>query len=243
MKATVFGDECFNDNLNETLEEEKTFLGDNLTLSLIVFSSTNITIVFLYWTFLFYSSIANKISCSFLFPNSLLFGLFIGSASSLAQVYFTHPSTISYISITLGPFSSTIIFSSLLVRLVYIHSLNKDMYKLPTFYQTILLFFCVLVQVSVSMQSIFITQITVNSSCTTMHFTNMLSTGYPFFMLLFTFCLSTILRRRKEYKQEARFIWILSILSLAMMIITKLSTTFLIKKYSKQIQGEFIPRI
>ena len=234
----MFGDECFNDNVNVTQEEEKTFLGGNLTLSLLVFSSANITIVFLYWTFLIYSSFTNTFSWTFLFPNSLLFGLFTGSASSLAQVYFAHPSTISFISTTLGPFSSTLIFSSLLVRLVYIHSLNKDMHKLPTLYQTLLLFFCVLVQVSVSTQSFLITKIKPN-----MNFTNMLSTVYPLFMLLSTLCLSTMLRRRKEFKQEARSIWILSILSLAMKIITRLSTTFLIKEYSMQIQGELLSSI
>ena len=243
MKTTVFGDECFNDNVNVTQEEEKTFLGGNLTLSLLVFSSANITIVFLYWSFLIYSSFKNTLSWTFLFPNSLLFGLFTGSASSLAQVYFTHPSTISFISTTLGPFSSTLIFSSLLVRLVYIHSLNKDMHKLPTLYQTLLLFFCVLVQVAVSTQSLLITKIKANSCCTNMYFTNMLSTVYPLFMLLSTLCLSTMLRRRKEFKQEARSIWILSILSLAMKIITKLSTTFLIKEYSRQIQGELLSSI
>ena len=35
MKTTVFGDECFNDNVNVTQEEEITFLGGNLTLFLI----------------------------------------------------------------------------------------------------------------------------------------------------------------------------------------------------------------
>merc|ERR1711874_214506 len=70
-----------------------------------------------------------------------------------------------------------------------------------------------------------------------MYFTGILSLSYSFFLLILITCLSTILRRRKEYKKEARSIWILSMLFLAVMVMTCLATTLITRKHTRHIQG------
>ena len=128
----------------------------------------------------------------------------------------------------------------MLVRLVYIYSLHKDLYRLPTLYQTLLLFFCVLVQVSVSIQSFLLTQLTVCPSQTSIYsspFTDMISLSYSFFILLSITCLSTLLRKRREHGQEAWSIWILSIMSLTVWVAWVSSTLIATQHYSI-IKGE-----
>ena len=54
------------------------------------------------------------------------------------------------------PLSYASLYSALLTRLVYLHSLHKDLYKLPSLYQGLLLCFTVLVQVSLTTQALLV---------------------------------------------------------------------------------------
>ena len=101
------------DNTDDYSEDDKTVTSDNLTLSLLVCSSTNFTVIFTYWTYLLYSSFIQNTSWPSLFPNLLLFGLFLGSSSSLAYITLDPASPTSCISSTLVPISYTIIYSTL----------------------------------------------------------------------------------------------------------------------------------
>ena len=234
FQSDGFGDAVYDSY--DTIEEnnEAILISENMTVSILVFSSTNITIIFLYWSFLIYSSFTKKTSLASHFPNSLLFGLLIGSSSSLARISSHQSTTLFCISLLLFPLSYTIMFSSLFVRQMHIQSFNK----ISTLYQSLLLFFCVLVQVAVSTQSLLVPHIEDKTTLGSMYLTDILLTIYPFTMLLFNICLSTMLRRKKEYKHEAWSIWILSILSLAVMVVIWLYTTLITKKYTKEIQGK-----
>jgi hypothetical protein len=228
------------DDTEDYLEEDKTVTSDNLTYSLLVCSSTNFTVIFIYWTYLLYSSFIKNTSWPSMFPNLLLSGLFLGSSSSLDHITLDPASISSCISSVLVPISYTIIYSTLLVRLVYLHSLHKDMYRLSTLYQTLLLFFCVMVQVSVSTQSLLLTQLTVCPSHTSFYFstiTDMLS--YSFFLLMSITCLSTMLWRRRENRQEAWSMWILSILSMVVWV-AWMAATLVVGEHYRTIKCEFL---
>ena len=227
--------------INDYYEDDKTITGDNLTLSLLVCSSTNLTAIFIYWTYLLYSSFIKNASWPSLFPNRLMFGLFLGSSSSLAHITLDPSLTSSCLSSILFPISYTIIYATLLVRLVYLHSLHKDMYRLPNLYQTLLLLLIVLVQVSVSAQSLLLAQLTVCPSHTSIYsssITDILSLSYSFFLLMSITCFSTMLRRRRENKEEASSIWILSILSMVVWV-AWMVVTLVVGEHYRAIKGEF----
>jgi hypothetical protein len=234
----------FNDT-DELSEDDKTVSSDKLSLSLLIWSVTNFALLFIYWTFLFYSSFIKNASWPSLFPILLVFGLFLGSSSSLVLITLDPVLPISCISSILVPISYTIIYSTLLVRLVYLHSLQNDMYKLSTLYQTLLLFFFVLVQVSLSTQLLLLMHLTVCPSHTSIHSslkTDMLSLSYFFFLLISITCLSTMLRRKRENKQEAWSIWILSILSMVVWV-AWMTASLIIGEHYRAIKGEFLNSI
>ena len=191
---------------------------ENLTFSLLIFSSTNLTVIIFFWTYLVYSFTLST-TCPPLFPHILLLGQFIGSSSSLASVTLDPTSKFYFLPTVLVPISYTMIYSTLLVRLVYLHSLHKAM--LPTLYQTLLLLFCILVQISASTQSLLCTQLTACPSPVSIYstsFTDLHCLSYSCFLLLSITCFSTGMRRRREYRGEARSIWIFCILSMSVWI-------------------------
>merc|ERR1719158_1878050 len=81
---------------------------------------------------------------------SLLLGLLLGS--SLGFLYSLDQSVATCITIRLGTgLSYVLIYSSLLVKQVFLISLHTGVY-LPAMYQALLFSFCVLVQVVISIQ-------------------------------------------------------------------------------------------
>ena len=121
---------------------------DPLRLSVLVTSSLSLVLILLYWTYLLYAACTK--SPNHIRPpplqHQLLFGLLIGSSCSFSHVILDSSSlTFPFINI-LTPISYTMIYSSLLVRLVCLHSIHKGM-ALSSFYSTILHFVCVLGQI------------------------------------------------------------------------------------------------
>merc|ERR1711892_201591 len=95
-----------------------------------------------------YSSISKTVT---LFPHLLLFSLALGSSSTITNLILDPaPLSSCYISL-LFPISHTMIFSSMLVRLLYL------MFMLPALYQTLLFFFSSLVQMSLSVHVLLLT--------------------------------------------------------------------------------------
>ena len=99
---------------------------DPLLLSLLVASSLSLVLILLHWTYLLYSTCKNSSGniTQPPFKHQVLFGLLNGSSCSLSHVIWNSTSlTFTFIDI-LTPISYTIFYSNLLVRLVYLQSVD-----------------------------------------------------------------------------------------------------------------------
>ena len=194
----------------------------------------NLMLLFVYWTYILYFSCNHSTKLPSLFPYLLLIGIFLGSTSNLININLTS----SYSSFTslIVPTSCTLIYPSLLVRLLYL------MFRLPTLYQTFLLLFCVLVQVSVSTQVLLLTQ---HNACPhqfnfySSTISDMLSLSYPCFLLITITCISTMLKNIRTYSGEARSIWTTSLLSLAVSL-AWVSAGLVYQQHYRWIKGSLI---
>ena len=184
---------------------------DPLVLALLVASTSNLVLVLLYWAHLLYSACSHSSSPS-LFPHTLLLGLFLGSSSSLAQVSLEPASLPTCVSSLILPMAYSLIYSSLLVRLVYLRSLHKGVY-LPSLYQALLLFFCLLVQISLTGQLALLSRELACSLASPQQ--DLLSLAYVLLLLLSCLGLATLLRHTAEHYREARSLWAALLLSTA----------------------------
>ena len=205
--------------LSDDLGLEEDQVGRSLLLAQLVTSCTNLLLLFLYWSYLLYTSFSQPSSSSSsswppVFPHILLLAATLGSASNLASVTLSS----SCHSSSLLPISYSLVYAAMMVRLVLLHSLHRDlMYKLPAIYQALLLVTTTLVQLCLSAQSVLLSLSSSEQVCPReppqltrdiSHF------SYSAFLLLFITSLSTLLRRRKENRAEAAAIWYFSLLSL-----------------------------
>ena len=119
--------------------------GELWVLLLIVFSSVNMTVTLVYQVVVVLRASRTSPSRRHLFlSQALLLGLLLGS--SLGLVHSLEQTAPTCVAIRLGTgLSYVLIYSSLLVKLVFLISLNTGVY-LPAMYQALLFFFCVLVQ-------------------------------------------------------------------------------------------------
>ena len=187
---------------------------DPLILSLLVTSSLSLVLILLYWTYLLYAACNNSSSNIRppLLQHQVLFGLLIGSSCSFSHVILD--SSFIYI---LTPISYTMIYSSLLVRLVCLHSVNKGM-ALSSFYTTPLHFFCVLGQILLSIQNFVTETCSLIKSFQSNPLKDMHTLSYSFFLLISVICISTMVMNSKMNRAEARTIWIFSLISMAVWI-------------------------
>jgi len=210
-------------------------VSDKLVLAQLVCSSTNLIVIFIYWTYLLYASISrNSSSWPPMFPHLVLAGVSVGSASNLASVTLA-----SYChSSLLLPVSYSSLYSCMLVRLVYLHSVHRDMYKLSSLYQTLLLVFSILVQISLTLQSMMLNNSSNQSYCPIYSSTimDLICFSYSLFLLLTITVISIVLRKRKEHRREARAIWLYSLLSLAVWI-AWISVSLVYQEYYIYIKG------
>ena len=179
---------------------------DPLLLSLLVTSSLSLVLILLYWTYLLYAACTN--SPNHIRPpplqHQLLFGLLIGSSCSFSHVILDSSSlTFTFLNI-LTTISCTMIYTSGIVT--------------SSFYITLLHLFSVLGQILLSLQILFIESCTLERSfqLNTLH--DMFTLPYSFFLLISVICISTMVMNSKMYKAEARTIWILSLMSMAVWI-------------------------
>jgi len=119
------------------------------TIPVLVFSSINILLVVLFEIYVLCRAKGQSRRHLFL-GQMLLFALFL--SSSLALVFAIYPSLAGcYLSRLVLGIAYSMIFSVLLVKCVFLLSLNKGIY-LPASYQGLLLFFAVMVQVAIDIQ-------------------------------------------------------------------------------------------
>ena len=97
----------------DDIEDDVPVTSDNLNLALLVCSSSNLTVIFIYWTYLLYSSFTLSTTWHHLFPHFILLGQFLGSSSSLAYIVIDPTSPTSCIISLLIPISYSLIYSTL----------------------------------------------------------------------------------------------------------------------------------
>ena len=172
-----------------------------------------------------------------MFPHLVLTGVTLGSASNLASVTLTSHCHSSL----LLPVSYSSVYSCLLVRLVYLHSLNRDkLYKLSSLYQSLLLVFSILVQISLTLQTIIFNKQHTQDVCSVFTTTimDLICFTYSLFLLLVITSIAIVLRRRKELRREARAIWFYCLLSLVVWI-AWIAVSLVYQEYYPHIKGMF----
>ena len=209
----------------------------SLLLAQLISSSTNLILMFIYWSYILYASFSQHSSSSWppVFPHVLLLGATLGSASNLASV--TLSSTCH--SSSLLPISYSLVYSALLVRLVVLHSLHRDVLALGSLYQGLLLLFTSLVQLCLSAQSVLSALARSEEPCQP-HSEGIMDLShfsYCCFLLLFITSLSTLLRRRKENRREGAAVWSFSLLSLAVWI-AWIAVSLVYQQYYVYIRGQ-----
>ena len=104
-------------------------------------------------------------------------------------------------------------------------------------YQTLLLVFSVLVQVSLILQSLVLNDSPCPSSApSSLTLRDLLCFTYALVLLLAVSALSLSLRKRREFRREARAIWTYSLLSLAVWI-AWVAVSLVYQEYYKYIKG------
>ena len=113
----------------------------------------------------------------------LLLGLLLGS--SIGFAYSVEPNEFSCAAIRLGTgLAYGLIYSSLLVKLVFLISLNTGVY-LPATYQALLFLFCLIVQVVIGIQWLSASTASSTSLCDYTTKDHLLSLLYVVFLILF----------------------------------------------------------
>lgn len=179
-----------------------------LVLVLLLMSAVNVLTILSWQGYILYRAAKARPSRRHLFlSQSLLLGLLLGS--SLGFAHALESSSVSCVVIRLGTgLVYTIVYSSLLVKQVFLISLNTGVY-LPAAYQALLFTFSVLVQVVGGVEWLVLvppcqyqTQ-DVIASCT-----------YCFFLLIFITVISFTFRNIKDNFHESFYISLVMIFSI-----------------------------
>jgi len=137
----------------------------------------------------------------------LLLGLLLGS--SLGFAFSLEQNSATCIAIRIGTgISYVLIYSSLLVKQVFLISLNTGVY-LPAMYQALLFGFCVLVQCVIGAQWLALVP-----DCSYRTKDHVLSLFYIIFLVIFVSCLSIKSKHIKDNYREGSFIFILMVLKI-----------------------------
>merc|ERR1719189_1646926 len=151
---------------------------------LLVVSGVSLTVTLVYQVVVVLRASRTSPSRRHLFlSQALLLGLLLGS--SLGLVHSLEQTAPTCVAIRLGTgLSYVLIYSSLLVKQVFLISLNTGVY-LPAMYQALLFGFCVLVQCVIGAQ-----WVTLVPSCSFNTTNHIFSLFYIIFLVIFVCCLS-----------------------------------------------------
>ena len=195
--------------------------GEVWLLLLIVMSSVNMTVTLVYQVVIVCRASRSSPSRRHLFlSQALLLGLLLGS--SLGFVHSLDQTIPTCVAIRLGTgLSYVLIYSSLLVKQVFLISLNTGVY-LPAMYQALLFFFCVLVQLVIGVQ-----WVVVVPGCSYTTSDHILSLSYIIFLLVFISVLAMKSAHIKDQEQEARHIAVLMLLTVTIWMVWMLGASLL----------------
>ena len=203
------------------------------TILLLVTSAVNVGLILSYQLFILLSPArATNTRKQVFLSQALLFGLLIGS--SLGFAYSLEPSTASCVAIRLGTgLSYVLIYSAIMIKQVFLISLNTGVY-LPVIYQILLFFFCILVQLAISIQWLVLVP-----PCQFDAQEHIFYLFYIFFLIFFVTFLSIKSVHIKENFQESSYICLLLVVTIPAWIIWMVGASFLPNAYHNACFGEF----
>ena len=191
------------------------------TILLLVTSAVNVGLILSYQLFILLSPArATNTRKQVFLSQALLFGLLLGS--SLGFAYSLEPSTASCVAIRLGTgLSYVLIYSAIMIKQVFLISLNTGVY-LPVIYQILLFFFCILVQLAISIQWLVMVP-----PCQFDAQEHIFYLFYIFFLIFFVTFLSIKSVHIKENFQESSYICFLLVVTIPAWIIWMVGASFL----------------
>ena len=200
---------------------------------MLALASVNVVVILAFEVFVLCKASRNTPSRRHLFLGQmLLLGLLMGSVVGFA--YAIEPTDLSCAVIRLGTgFAYTLIYSSLLVKLVFLISLNTGVY-LPATYQALLFLFCILVQFVIGVQWL-------SSSGPLCHFSteeHLLSLLYVIFLILFACSLAVKSRRYGDNYREAKYIGIVMAVSVPIWLAWTVASVVLNESFHPPIVGK-----
>jgi hypothetical protein len=169
---------------------------------LLVVSAISVTVILVYQVLIVCRASQSSPSRRHLFlSQALLLGLLLGSA--LGFVYSLEQTAPTCVAIRLGTgLSYVLIYSSLLVKQVFLISLNTGVY-LPAMYQALLFSFCVLVQLVIGVQWVVLVP-----GCRFATSDHILSLSYIIFLIVFVCVLAVRTKHIRENYREASYIFL-----------------------------------
>ena len=191
------------------LEEEDSELW---VILLLITSGVNVTVILVYQVFIVCRAARSSPSRRHLFlSQTLLLGLLLGS--SLGFAYSQEQSVSTCVAIRLGTgLSYVLIYSSLLVKQIFLISLNTGVY-LPAMYQALLFSFCVLVQVVIGVQWLVLVP-----PCQYGASDHILALSYIIFLILFICVLAIRSHHIKDNYGEASHMFLLMLLTVPLWV-------------------------
>ena len=211
------------------------FTGRSLTakdevwvVPMLIISTVSVAVIIIYQVLIICRAAKTSPSRRHLFlSQALLLGLLLGS--SLGFAYSVEQTSVTCVAMRLG---TVLIYSSLLVKQVFLISLNTGVY-LPAMYQALLFGFCVLVQCVIGAQ-----WVTLVPSCSFNTTDHIFSLFYIIFLVIFVSCLSIKSKHIKDNYREGSFIFILMVLKIPIWLAWIIGSIILPQAYHRACFGE-----
>ena len=215
------------------------FTGRSLTakdevwvVPMLIISTVSVAVIIIYQVLIICRAAKTSPSRRHLFLSQvLLLGLLLGS--SLGFAYSVEQTSVTCVAMRLGTgMAYVLIYSSLLVKQVFLISLNTGVY-LPAMYQALLFGFCVLVQCVIGAQ-----WVTLVPSCSFNTTDHIFSLFYIIFLVIFVSCLSIKSKHIKDNYREGSFIFILMVLKIPIWLAWIIGSIILPQAYHRACFGE-----
>jgi len=206
----------------------KHFKQEIWVIPILVAAAIIILILTIFEIFLLSKSINKNPSRRHLFLGQMLLGGLLACAG-MSVVYTLQPTPVTCAVIRLGTgLSYSLIYSTLLVKLVFLISLNSGVY-LPATYQSLLLCFAILIQLVIGIQWLVsappdITDVTLQSgmemiTCTTIFKQQLLGLLYVVFLIIVVVILAFKSRGVRENYREAMYVGLTMSFTVAIWIV------------------------
>ena len=198
---------------------------------LLVLSAISVTVTLVYQVVIVCRASRSSPSRRHLFlSQALLLGLLLGS--SLGFVHSLDQTIPTCVAIRLGTgLSYVLIYSSLLVKQVFLISLNTGVY-LPAMYQALLFFFCVLVQLVIGVQ-----WVVVVPDCSYTTSDHILSLSYIIFLVTAVSILAMRSKHIRENYRKGRYIFLLMVVHVPLWACWLAAALLLPHHWSQPVQG------